>query len=95
MGSFIDLNTDGLKGIEDINEQYEKWTEILDRKATNVFIPSCNTSNNFKTSKTNPKWFNPSLKKLTKKKYQLYMKMRTRSSREALKEEYKSTCKKF
>ena len=61
LGSFNDNNALQLK---DVNNQYEKWIELYDY-AADVFIPCCKSAINFKASKSNPKWFNPTLKKLT------------------------------
>ena len=53
--------------------------------AADVFIPCCKIAYNFKPLKT--KWINATLKKLTKRKYELHMQMLTALSREELKED--------
>ena len=75
-GDYIGLR----KHIEggDVNYLYENWIEIY-QEGVIKFIPTNRCSNVQKITKQNPKWFNANLKKLTNRKYELHMMMRSKT----------------
>ncbi|RNA43729.1 hypothetical protein BpHYR1_016995, partial [Brachionus plicatilis] len=91
--SINDINWYELNDELNENEMFELFLEKYD-KASNNFIQKIKVSSGVTQTKAKPKWFNSNIKKLTRNKYQLWIKLRANNKKDKnLIEEYNRVSK--